>query len=298
MKKMPLVSVVVSCYNHEKYVQDCIQSIIDQTYENIELIIIDDGSKDTSVQKIEEMTEICTQRFVRFEFRHRENRGLCATLNEALDWCRGKYYSPFASDDIMLPERISIQIEFLEQHPNICGVFGGLKILFPDNKIKIKKFKRKDYFFEDILYYKHELSAPTAMYNLNMVRDVGGYLEHLGYEDWYLYLKLSEKKRGMALIPELFAYYRQHNENTHKNNEFMHSERLKVLKEFPYLSEEKKQNAESYCCLEDATGYILTNRKMAFKYYQEYLKLNSRNKFAAIFLDLKSLKFLIKFLIK
>ena len=51
----PLVSVVIPCYNHEKFVQDCIQSVIDQTYENIELIIIDDGSKDSSVDKIKGM---------------------------------------------------------------------------------------------------------------------------------------------------------------------------------------------------------------------------------------------------
>jgi len=54
----PLVSVVVACYNHEKFVQDCIDSILRQTYQNIELIIIDDGSTDNSVKKIKEMVEI------------------------------------------------------------------------------------------------------------------------------------------------------------------------------------------------------------------------------------------------
>ncbi len=101
-KQKPLVSVVIPCYNHENFVQDSIQSVIDQTYQNIELIIIDDGSKDGSVEKIQEMIPACQERFVRFEFRHRPNKGLSATLNEALEWCEGEYYSPIASDDIIL----------------------------------------------------------------------------------------------------------------------------------------------------------------------------------------------------
>ena len=94
----PLVSVVIPCYNHESFVQDSIQSVIDQTYQNIELIIIDDGSKDGSVEKIKEMIPACQERFIRFEFRHRPNKGLSATLNEALEWCEGEFFSPLASD--------------------------------------------------------------------------------------------------------------------------------------------------------------------------------------------------------
>ncbi|EPK1752121.1 glycosyltransferase family 2 protein, partial [Acinetobacter baumannii] len=96
--KTPLVSIVIPCYNHVDYVQDCIQSIIDQTYQNIELIIIDDGSKDESVLKINEMLKKCENRFSRFEFRHRPNKGLSATLNEALEWCQGEYFATLASD--------------------------------------------------------------------------------------------------------------------------------------------------------------------------------------------------------
>lgn len=84
MNQKPLVSVVIPCYNHENYVQECIKSAIEQDYENIELIIIDDGSKDESVNKIQELVPGCEKRFCRFEFRTRPNKGLCKTLNEAL----------------------------------------------------------------------------------------------------------------------------------------------------------------------------------------------------------------------
>ena len=86
----PLVSVVIACYNHENFVQDCIKSVVAQTYDNIELIIIDDGSKDSSVEKISELIDVCQNRFSRFEFRHRSNKGLTATLNEALERRQGE----------------------------------------------------------------------------------------------------------------------------------------------------------------------------------------------------------------
>ncbi|HCJ6574862.1 TPA: glycosyltransferase family 2 protein, partial [Acinetobacter baumannii] len=112
--EQPLVSIIIPCYNHANFVQDCIQSVIAQTYQNIELIIIDDGSKDETVEKIQKLVTQCTERFVKFEFRHRPNKGLSATLNEALEWCQGEYFSAIASDDMMLNDKIEIQIDFLK----------------------------------------------------------------------------------------------------------------------------------------------------------------------------------------
>ncbi|WP_083829471.1 glycosyltransferase family A protein [Oceanimonas sp. GK1] len=101
MNNNPLVSVVIPCYNHAQFVQESIQSVIDQDYENIELIIIDDGSKDNSVEVIQEMIPACEERFKRFEFRHRPNKGLCATLNEGIGLAAGDIIGFCSSDDIL-----------------------------------------------------------------------------------------------------------------------------------------------------------------------------------------------------
>src|SRR5690606_4797225 len=162
-KEKPLVSVVIPCYNHAKFVKETIQSIIDQDYENIELIIIDDGSKDNSVEVIEEMVPACHKRFKRFEFRHRPNRGLCATLNEALEWCTGEYLSCIASDDIMMPYKTSVQVEYLLENPASIGVFGRVELLNTQTGMKAMAIKviRKvvKYNFDDILLHKHRLPA-------------------------------------------------------------------------------------------------------------------------------------------
>ena len=225
----PLVSVVIPCYNHEKFVQDSIQSVIDQTYENIELIIIDDGSKDSSVVKIEEMIDLCEQRFVRFEFRSRTNIGLSATLNEALEWCEGKYFSPIASDDQMLNYKTSVQVKYLENNNNYVAVFGGIQLI-DDNNRQLQKSvsKARSYSFEDIIMHRYNLLAPTQMIRRKTIREVGGYNTNLFIEDWYMWLKLSQEGH-MFSMNKVFALYRKHDSNSSKNLSKMHSGRFEVL---------------------------------------------------------------------
>ena len=88
----PLVTAVIPVYNHEKYVAESIRSIIQQTYRNIELIVINDGSKDRSHEVVLGLTEECKRRFVRFEYINRENRGLSATLDQALGMAKGNTF--------------------------------------------------------------------------------------------------------------------------------------------------------------------------------------------------------------
>lgn len=229
MNKQPLVSVVIPCYNHESFVQDSIQSVIDQTYENIELIIIDDGSKDSSVEKIQEMIPACKERFFRFEFRYRPNKGLSATLNEALEWCEGEYYSAIASDDIMLPEKTKLQVEFLKENKNISAVFGGIELI-DNNNVKISERVRqsKQYSFKDIILHQHDLPAPTQMIRLSALKNVGGYDPNILIEDWYMWLRLSSYS-DLYYMDHLLCLYRQHETNISKNLEKMHSGRFDVL---------------------------------------------------------------------
>lgn len=126
---MPLVSVIIPSYNHDRYVRQAIESVIAQDYPRMELVVIDDGSQDDSQNVIAALSQRCLKRFERFEFRHRANIGLSATLNEGLGWCRGEYVSVLASDDIMMPGKTALQVRFLSSHPDYAGVFGGVKVI-------------------------------------------------------------------------------------------------------------------------------------------------------------------------
>ncbi|MDR3243838.1 MAG: glycosyltransferase family 2 protein, partial [Elusimicrobiota bacterium] len=124
----PLVSVAIPVYNHEKYVSAVIDSIIAQTYGNIELLIIDDGSKDLSWEKVCQKREICIKRFKRIDFEKQENKGTCITLNKLLDKACGKYIYLIASDDLAKPNAIETFVIFLENNLQYAQVVGDNEI--------------------------------------------------------------------------------------------------------------------------------------------------------------------------
>lgn len=236
----PLVTIAIPCYNHAVFVQDSIRSVINQTYKNIELIIIDDGSTDQSVNKIKEILIECEQRFTRFEFRDRPNKGLCNTLNEALEWAQGDYFCVIASDDQMLPEKTSLQISSFKS--DTVGVFGGVNII--NNKNEILSSRVREYSetgFEDILLNKHDLPASSQMFKTDILRQVGGYNPNVKVEDWDLLLRMSKLNKKMVYIPQLLINYRKHDSNISSDNTFMYTEMIKILDQ--YVDEPKYAQA-------------------------------------------------------
>lgn len=232
----PLVTIVIPSYNHSKYVISSIQSIIDQDYDNIELLIIDDGSKDDSVEIINDFIKNnkIIDRFYRFEFIYRENKGLCATLNEALAWANGLYFSPFASDDIALPHKISYLVEKIH-NSDYSAVFAKMSILRDNNTVFIKENdedKAEEHFFNDLIMQKNIPSAPTALIKKNEIKTLGGYPEDLKLEDWYLWLSLSNKNKKLATFSKIVTLYRDHSSNTTKDISLMHKSKLDVLNKF------------------------------------------------------------------
>lgn len=243
MSDQPLVSVVIPCYNHEKFVQDCIQSVIDQTYKNIELIIIDDGSKDNSVIKIEEMIQKCKNRFVRFKFRARVNKGLSNTLNEALSWCRGEYYVAIASDDMMLNERIEKQVEILNNNKEFYACSGSQLKVDESNNIYGKKYqnyiiKKKEVKNRGNLFRRsNNLYSPTTIFRTEVVRALGGYNSEILIEDLYIFYKAALLNYKHLQVEDIFTYYRIHGNNNHKRFIWMHENKMKILDELKDFSE-------------------------------------------------------------
>lgn len=115
-----LVSVVIPSYNHRQYVAQAIESVLDQDWPEIDLIVIDDGSKDGSPEVIRALLE----RRGGFRFVARENRGLIATLNELMSLAKGEAFCVLASDDFLLSGSIYHRANFLNAHPDHVAVFG------------------------------------------------------------------------------------------------------------------------------------------------------------------------------
>ena len=239
--ELPLVTVMIPCYNHEKFIKESIQSVIDQTYSRLELIVIDDGSKDNSIQRIEEMRLSCEQRFEHFQFVFRENRGLSRTLNQGLSLARGEYFSIVASDDIMLSEKTAIQVVVFKKDPLITAVFGAHQYIDDESHVvSVKKAVYREFNFQEIFYHQHDIPASSQMIKIDLLREIGGYNENTKVEDWDLWLRLTEVGAKLVYIPDIIVGYRMHDSNLSKDKSLMFDEvfnivqRYKDRKGFPY----------------------------------------------------------------
>ena len=229
----PLVTIVIPSYNHERYVVDSLKGVVSQTYKNIELIVIDDGSTDSSVSKIESMFDVCRQRFKRFEFRSRPNKGLCATLNEALEWSQGEFFSLIASDDILLENKTSVLVEVLKADNSIVAAFGGLELIDDLNHPVARVYGAdKVHTFDEIIMGETVPGAPAGLMRTNALKNVGGYPEFLSVEDWYMWLTLTNTGHRLRSIKEPVVKYRIHENNTAKKYKLMHEQRLEILSFF------------------------------------------------------------------
>jgi glycosyltransferase involved in cell wall biosynthesis len=124
---VPRISVLMPVYNAEAYVSEAIASILHQSYADFELLVIDDGSQDGSMERISSFTDNRIKLI-----RHSINKGLVVRLNEGLAVASGDYIARMDADDISTPDRLRVQIDFMEQHPQI-GVCGSRGLLLGTN---------------------------------------------------------------------------------------------------------------------------------------------------------------------
>jgi len=200
-KKFPLVSIVAINYNNSKYVIETLDSIAQQTYENIELIIVDDCSTDDSIEKIEKwlLTYNKPYKFIK----HTKNKGICATINDGYRIAKGKYISSIATDDIMLPQKTEIQVQFLENTKEEVGMIFSDAYLIdehsnPMRNTFIQKYKPDLFHFNFEITYKNLLKgnfipAMSVMIKNKILSDTGYFDENLNYEDYDMWLRIAQK---------------------------------------------------------------------------------------------------------
>jgi alpha-1,3-rhamnosyltransferase len=206
-KENPLVSVIVPSYNHERYITQCVESIINQTYKNWELIVIDDGSSDDSRTILDNL-----QKKYGFICCFKKNQGISATLNLGIThYSRGKYITFCASDDFWALDKLEKQVSFLEKNQFFPMCYG--KSFYVDKNSTLLKFqpaigkifKRGD-MFNDIFLFK--IHPPvTYMFRADIFKEIGFYNEANAAEDYDMNLRISFKYK-IGYIDEFLAYYR------------------------------------------------------------------------------------------
>jgi glycosyltransferase involved in cell wall biosynthesis len=193
----PLVTVVCLCYNHARFIREALDSVLNQTSKNLEIIIVDDFSTDNSREIIEEYV----RKYPQLKYLPNEkNLGNCSAFNRAWEISKGEYLIDFATDDILMPERISEQITTFEKLDKSYGIIYTDAELIDDNGRHLGYYYKRDAsgnllkpvpsgeVFADVVA-RHFISTPTMIMRREVFEKLGGYDASLAYEDFDLWVR-------------------------------------------------------------------------------------------------------------
>lgn len=215
----PLVSIIIPCYRHEQFIGDCLQSVMEQDYNSIELLICDDCSPDKSwtvIMEYKERLEKCFGRVVLLK--NSSNLGITKSLNIMLRETKGKYIKNIASDDMLANNCISEFVSVFERESDIDVLVSNGYIFqeekhFPVSKIgknfylENPDFTQKDLFFR--IYSLNMIFAPGAMVRKSVYDKYGIYDEEIFIEDWEYWLRITlDNQCKIGYLNKCLVYYR------------------------------------------------------------------------------------------
>lgn len=201
-KSNPLVSIVIPVHNGEKYINESIDSCLDQTYENIEVIIVDDKSEDSTLEILKEYGQKLTVIPVE------KQDGLGNVINIGIRESRGKYIARMDADDIMYPTRIQKQVQYLESNPNCVAIGGQIDIIDENSTVT----GHREYAIDDRDIKKNRFlfqpfAHPAVTLRKSTVEDIGLYPENMWkVEDVKFFLILSTKGEFHNLKDTVLKY--------------------------------------------------------------------------------------------
>jgi len=205
---MPKVSVIMASYNHEKYVGQAIRSVLEQTYQDFEMVVTDDGSSDHTADEIAKFADprIKLSRFPK-------NRGQFAATNHCLRQAAGEYIAVLNSDDVFLPAKLERQVRFLDEHPDLGAVFCQARTI--DEQGEVVRGKRS-FLLENksrcgwlnrFFYKDTRLCHPSVLIRKQCHDVVGRYDERYAQlADYDLWVRLCLKYDIFVLPEELVAF--------------------------------------------------------------------------------------------
>ncbi len=217
----PLVSVYITCYNYENFVEQSINSVLSQNFSDFELIIIDDGSTDQSREKINNFRYHPKVRII-----FQNNLGLNKTNNIAINLAKGKFVMRLDADDYLDSNALHLMTKKLLEEDSLALVFPDYFLIDPEGQL-IAQEKRHN--FEEVEMMDQPAHGACTMFRKSVLEEVGNYSEDYDCQDGYeIWTKIAENYPVANINLPLF-YYRQHSESLSKNEERILSTRSKIL---------------------------------------------------------------------
>jgi len=233
MSPVPRVSFLMAVYDGEMYLEEAIQSVLNQTFTDFEFIVINDGSIDETSQIIERYRQLDG----RIRAYEQPNRGLVVALNRGLELARGEYVARMDADDISVTERTAAQVAFMDAHPEV-GICGTWIETFGSGGTVVRQYPADDATIRSWLLFESVLAHPSIMMRRELLvktalsYDVGS----VHAEDYDLWVRAA-RHMALANIPEILLRYRLHSQQVVQKHEAekLASARLVRLAQLEYL---------------------------------------------------------------
>ncbi|MBM3210404.1 glycosyltransferase [Candidatus Saccharibacteria bacterium] len=234
MQAVPRVSVIIPAYNAEAYISNAIQSIVEQTFQSFEVIIIDDASSDTTY----DIARAWNLRDTRVQvYRNKKNLGIGANRSKGIELAKGEYICWQDADDISLPNRLEQQVSFLDAHKDV-GIVGGFITLFDSHgDIATRKYNKNDKELRENIFKYNPVAQPAAMCRAECYRTVGLYkADYTVSEDLEMLFRIGTKYK-FGNVQEVVLKYRQlDNSLTKSNLKKMEQATLRLRKQYRHHS--------------------------------------------------------------
>lgn len=206
-------------YNHARYIGACLDSVRNQTYPELELVVVDDGSSDGTGEIVQRFIQEHGSRFRRVELIRQDNRGVSATCNRAIAACRGEWVHLLGSDDLLYPHKIEAQRRAIQdwKDQRLALVYADADLIDEDGTVVPKSAGERPRSGPDphaylSLILGNPIPNPTVALHRERFARMGGFDELLRQEDWDCWLRLATRY-ALARVPERLAAYRRHGAN-------------------------------------------------------------------------------------
>ncbi|MEM3509358.1 MAG: glycosyltransferase family 2 protein [Nitrososphaerota archaeon] len=277
-----LVSVIIPVYNVEKYIKEAVLSIINQTYKNLEIIIVDDCSNDNTYKILKELSKIDNRIKL---YKNKNNLKIAKTLNRCLSLANGEYIARMDGDDISAIDRIEKKVSFLEKHKEFYLVGCSMKVIDENGKIIGQTIYYKDpNLLLKILPYStpvpHIWVARKILYN-----KLGGYRDIPGVEDYDFLLRMTSSGLRYTNLESYFGYFVR----IARQGNTLNSLGIKQIKMHSYVfnlyKERLKNNNNDTFSFEKLNKIIKTNNilnklhSISLKSLYKAIKLKNENRY-------------------
>jgi glycosyltransferase involved in cell wall biosynthesis len=272
---MPKVSIILPCYNGARWISQSIESVLAQTYNDLELIIIDDGSKDNS-------REIISSYLYdkRIHYIYQENKGFSSALNEGIRESTGDFIGFIGQDDLYMPNKLQIQVKYLNEHKNIDLVHSNYCFIDSNGQVigvrdmKVPKFSSRWKMIE-YLFINNFIGFETVLVRRNCFDEVGLFDERMtGFSDHDMWLRIAGKF-NIAYINLILVKKRKHERQLSRTafEKCLRDEFLminKAIKQYPFL---RKAIGKKLAGLYYSSGITLLEKGAKEEAKQKFLKV-------------------------